>query len=128
MLEDCGEMSTEPIFVNRPPHIFKHVLSLVTDRLYPYPAKYMFELDFYGIDNMHVNIYDKLGMLNSKMDNSLREIKNINKQIEKLKISKNDNSHDAKLSSIDKSYGVYRKMTPPKYRHSPKKFGECKPW
>jgi hypothetical protein len=49
MFESCGKPD-EIIFVNRPSHVFKHVLGLATDDLYPYPSKYTFELDFYGIE------------------------------------------------------------------------------
>lgn len=59
MLEDC--IHDNVIFVNRSSHIFKHVLGLVIDPLYPYPDIYSFELAFYGID------YDK--------DNSVTELK-----------------------------------------------------
>ena len=40
----------EEIFIDRSPHIFKHVLSLLRDPTYAYPAKYASELNFYGID------------------------------------------------------------------------------
>lgn len=40
----------EEIFIDRSPHIFKHVLSLLRDPTYTYPMKYASELNFYGID------------------------------------------------------------------------------
>jgi hypothetical protein len=55
MFETCGQPS-ETIFVDRPAHIFKHIIGLITDPLYPYPEKYKFELDFFGIDCE--NLYD----------------------------------------------------------------------
>jgi hypothetical protein len=58
MLEACG-LPKEPIFVNRPPHIFKHILSLAVDPYYQYPAKYVSELDFYCIDSNEIKLYDK---------------------------------------------------------------------
>jgi hypothetical protein len=62
MFEDCGSPSkegnpNETITLNRPAHIFKHILSLATDPKYPYPEKYKFELDFYGFDYDNVNFY-----------------------------------------------------------------------
>ena len=39
----------EILFIDRSPHIFKHVISLLRDPLYFYPGKYMSELVFYGI-------------------------------------------------------------------------------
>jgi hypothetical protein len=38
------------IFIDRSPHIFKHVLSLLRDSQYDFPKKYLFELDFFGIE------------------------------------------------------------------------------
>ena len=49
MFEACTEV-TEIIFVNRPSNAFKHVLGVITDPLYPFPEKFNFELDFYGIE------------------------------------------------------------------------------
>lgn len=43
-------LQQEEIFIDRSPHIFKHVLSLLRDPTYDYPAKYASELEFYGID------------------------------------------------------------------------------
>ena len=49
MFEAC-EFPSETLFVNRSSYIFKHVLALVTDSLYPFPEKFNFELDFYGVE------------------------------------------------------------------------------
>lgn len=38
------------IFIDRSPHIFKHVLSFIRDVNYPYPIKYVKELDFYQVE------------------------------------------------------------------------------
>jgi hypothetical protein len=40
----------DEIFIDRSPHIFKHVLSLLRNSNYKYPEKYLDELEFYGID------------------------------------------------------------------------------
>jgi hypothetical protein len=58
MFEDCGNIPQEVVFVNRPAHIFKHVLALAIDPLYPYPKKYTFELDFYGVNYESSQLYD----------------------------------------------------------------------
>ena len=72
MFEACGEAPNETVFVNRPPHIFKHILAFIIDPLYPFPKKYAFELDFYGIDYKNKNLYeqnsDKIKELNDKID------------------------------------------------------------
>jgi hypothetical protein len=56
MFEDCGQ-PTEPVFVNRSSHMFKHVLAIITDDTYQYPGKYKSELDFYGIDYSKLTLY-----------------------------------------------------------------------
>ncbi len=38
------------LFIDRSPHIFKHVLAFLRDIEYHYPRKYVRELDFYQID------------------------------------------------------------------------------
>lgn len=43
------------IFVDRPAHIFKHILGAITDKRYRYPYEYRYELDFYGIDRNNIN-------------------------------------------------------------------------
>jgi hypothetical protein len=74
MFSDCG-MPTETIFVDRSAHIFKHVLGLITDNLYPYPEKYKFELDFYGYeyiqsDIKHGEILESSDMTENKYSNT----------------------------------------------------------
>jgi hypothetical protein len=56
MFETCGP-PTETIFVNRSSRTFEHVLAVVTDNNYPFPGKYKFELDFYGIDYSNLELY-----------------------------------------------------------------------
>lgn len=73
MLDACQYEVNEIIFINRPSHIFKHVLAFVIDPLYPYPEKYAFELDFYGI------LYDKEKLYNKHQDltNEINKIKKL---------------------------------------------------
>lgn len=52
-----------PIFIDRSPHIFKHVLSYLWDPDYPYPKKYKKELKYYQINKNEVKFYDPLGEL-----------------------------------------------------------------
>ncbi len=49
----------EIIMLNRPAHIFKHILALACDPFYKFPSKYASELDFYDINQTDVNLYDK---------------------------------------------------------------------
>ena len=49
ILEDTNFDPTQALFVNRPAHIFKHVLALAIDENYNYPYKYKNELDFYDM-------------------------------------------------------------------------------
>jgi hypothetical protein len=41
--------SSEEIYVDRSPHIFKHVLAYIRDSTYKYPEKYLNELDYFGV-------------------------------------------------------------------------------
>jgi hypothetical protein len=66
MLEVCPYDGTT-IFVARPSHVFKHVLALATDSKYPYPSKYAYELDFYGITYDTGKLY--ASDTNTKLDN-----------------------------------------------------------
>ncbi len=55
----------EPVcFVQRSSNVFDHVLAYVIDRLHPYPSKYFYELDFYGLtykkDIYKVNMLGKI--------------------------------------------------------------------
>jgi hypothetical protein len=59
MLETCDSNINETIFVERSPHIFKHVIAFIIDPLYPYPKKYAYELDFYDIAYNDRDLYDK---------------------------------------------------------------------
>ena len=45
--------TSEPVFIDRSPHIFKHVLSYLRDSHYPYPDKYESELEYFGICYNH---------------------------------------------------------------------------
>ena len=69
MFEACGEAPNETLFVNRPPHIFKHILAFIIDPLYPFPKKYAFELDFYGIDYKNIKLHDMQQEITSEIKN-----------------------------------------------------------
>ncbi len=71
LLEDTNYDNTQIIFVDRPPHIFKHILALAIDENYNYPIKYKNELDFYDM------LYDT-----SKFNNDIEYLK---EQMEYLK-------------------------------------------
>lgn len=48
------------LFIDRSPHIFKHILSLLRDPLYQFPDKYLSELDFYLVDRKQHKTDNKL--------------------------------------------------------------------
>ena len=81
MFDVCGDNINEVIPVSRPPHIFKHVLSFTIDPLYPFPAKYAFELDFYGIVYEQKKLYDKHQELLDKINDMNN---NFNNQFDKI--------------------------------------------
>lgn len=61
------------IFLDRSPHIFKHVLSLLRDSGYPYPKKYVRELDYFLV-NMHgVVLYDPLEAQKAIVRDTIKE-------------------------------------------------------
>jgi hypothetical protein len=76
MFEQCGH-SEETIFVDRPSHIFKHVLSFATDPLYPYPEKYKFELDFYRIEYSNLNLYNNEKTISVELCEIKKKIENL---------------------------------------------------
>jgi hypothetical protein len=74
MIEACGDDNNNlPIFIERPPHIFDHVIAFVIDPFYPYPKEYAYELDFYDIEYDKNNLYNKLSIV----EKELQEIKNV---------------------------------------------------
>ena len=40
----------DSIYIDRSPHIFKHILAYIRDQSYPYPEKYKSELDYFLIN------------------------------------------------------------------------------
>ena len=94
MFDACGDDINEIIPVNRSPHIFKHVLALVIDPLYLFPAKYAFELDFYGVVYEKKNLYDKhqeiinrIDKIENNLDTLNNQVSNIKSKIKKVKTS-----------------------------------------
>jgi len=56
MFGDLGSMygshnNDDVIFINRPPHIFKHVLAYLIDPKYDYPKKYESELKYFLMED-----------------------------------------------------------------------------
>ena len=52
----------QPIIIDRSPKIFKHIIELLKNKIYPFPIKYKYELDFYLIENneyLNQNLLDK---------------------------------------------------------------------
>src|ERR1700679_2306706 len=72
----------EILFVNRPAHIFKHVLALVTTNNYKYPLKYKEELDFYDV------VYDVncLYEPNKEIDHVKGDIKYLIESVDLLEV------------------------------------------
>ena len=117
MINDCGIEKDNVIFVNRSSHVFKHVLALIIDPLYPYPSKYSYELDVYGV------VYDK----NKLLDN-YREL------INKLDIMISNNGYTMdKILELEKYHNKSKTQTQSsqlyKCPHTePKSTQKPKPW
>lgn len=63
LLDDTNlDLNTTIPFINRPAHIFKHILALAQDDNYLYPIKYQNELDFYDITYDVGKLYDPVGL------------------------------------------------------------------
>lgn len=64
--------SSSEHFIDRSPKLFEHVLNLLRDTNYPYPQKYLPELEYYGIDYQAEIIEDRtekrLDELEKKME------------------------------------------------------------
>lgn len=84
MFEMCEERIGEIIFVDRPAHVFKHVLAFAIDPLYLFPARYSTELDFFGIDYHPKQLYDKNVKLHDKNEELLVRIKDLKEQVDNL--------------------------------------------
>ncbi len=102
MFADCND-DNNIININRPPHIFKHVLSYLIDDNYSYPQKYESELKFFLISYDKLKLYDpnakiiyKINVLENKIKHISEYCSNIN---EKLGDMQHDNSTtDNKMS------------------------------
>ena len=73
MLSDI-QYTGEPIFIDRSPHIFKHILAYLRDPSYPYPIRYVNELKYFLIDASNLNIYDQIEDMSTHIDDKLQEI------------------------------------------------------
>jgi hypothetical protein len=95
MFQDCGQ-PTETVFIDRPSHIFKHILSLATDPFYQFPEKYVSELDFYCINIKEVKLYNKIPEVVNKL-NELGIIEKVEKLYDLAIIEKVEELHDYKI-------------------------------
>ena len=93
LFEDTNITINDIPFVDRPSHIFKHVLAYVIDDKYNYPMKYASELDFYDVNYDINKLYNPSSLIN-KCENNI--IKQLNYKIDelenKLKTFRNDMS------------------------------------
>ena len=114
MFDACDTNIDEIIFVNRPSNIFKHVLALIIDPLYPYPKRYAFELDFYGIlynqsklYDKHQELIDKVNEINNKHQELINIVNNKDDDLKrKIKSTKNRiNDIINSINSIPTYYG-----------------------
>lgn len=75
------------IFIDRSPHIFKHVLSFLRDIDYHYPRKYRKELDFYEI--YYEDFPNPMARINETTTDMLRLMDKIEQHLYKIKRNAN---------------------------------------
>ena len=109
ILEDTNYDNTQVLFVDRPAHIFKHVLALAGDQNYSYPLKYKNELDFYDVPYDLSKLYrPKCEHTNKikKLEKTVNEQKN---KIIKLEEMLNDNKNKkCTIPSCRKSINTWK--------------------
>ena len=85
------DLTKEILFINRSPHIFKHVLAFAIDDNYKYPSKYKEELDFYDMQYDESNLFDQ----------SKEMVKYVGFIEQKLVNDKYNYNYDNKCSRLD---------------------------
>ncbi len=94
MFDVCDNDETKVIPVMRSPRIFRHIIEFLIDQYYPFPAKYAYKLDFYGIIYDKTKLYDKyqelINITNDNYNKTRNEIKNIKNEIENINIKIQD--------------------------------------
>lgn len=106
----------EPVcFIQRSSKVFDHVLAYVIDRLHPYPSKYFYELDFYGLTykkefykvNMLGKIYHLKTDLLMKIPYFVKRINNINNSSVDIVVDRSPLLFDNVLAFVmDESYPI----------------------
>ncbi len=85
LLNDTNLSLNDILFINRPAHIFKHILALAIDDTYNYPKKYLNELGFYGVTCDISMLYDPSTSINECLNKKYDELNyKINKQYNDL--------------------------------------------
>ncbi len=102
MFADCNDEG-HIININRPAHIFKHILAYLIDDNYLFPKKYESELKFYLINYDELKLHDpnakliyKINLLENKIKNINEKCNDINEKIDN--IERNSVSTDNKMS------------------------------
>ena len=115
MFNDIG-YTGQVVFIDRSPHIFKHLLSYLRDHTYPYPRKYSSELNYFLIDLEDVTFYDPSDSV-QKIANELASL-----QGEYVKLRE---AHVKFHQDINKSRDPYIGKERAKHPRGPK--GSCDP-
>ncbi len=92
LLNDTNLSVNDVLFVDRPAHMFKHVLALAIDNTYKYPKKYLSELGFYGVTCDVKSVYDPslktiehLDILERHIDRKINDLEySVNKSIAEM--------------------------------------------
>ena len=78
VIDDTG-IPDKPIFINRSPKLFEHVLAYIIDENYPFPMKYRSELDYFLIDYDPTLLYNP----DTKIEQMKSDIKKLEEKINK---------------------------------------------
>jgi len=99
-LDFCNDNISEPIFIQRSPLVFDHVLAYVIDDKHPFPIEYSYELDFYDIK------YD-ITKLHSPHSKKLDRINNILDILYNQKVHGNHECHECKQEVLFDKISCY---------------------
>ena len=80
VIDDTG-IPDKPIFINRSPKLFEHVLAYLIDSEYPFPLKYQSELKYFLIDYDPAKLYDPIKHIKFDIEHMKLDMRNLERKI-----------------------------------------------